>query len=350
MKNLKNEKSHVLIALFPGQGQINPRLQFSKQLINLGIGVTLTTSLSAFSKIKNLPNVEGLSFSPFSDGYDGKFQSSSIDEFHLFYSTIHNYSDYFKNYVAKDIIIELSGFPPFSPIDFPSFVFDDVESSNWAVKSIKRQIEMLSSEKNPRVLVNTFNALKVLKHVTMMGIGHSIPSIFLDDNTFRADMIEISSKNYMDWLNSTDKGLVIYIAFDSYSEISSQLMEKIAHELLKYGRPFLWVIREGKNGYKMEDKLSCKDELEKRGKIGSGKAKGITALRSSLELRLSQMVDHSKTLRSSLVIREGQDGDKMEETLSCKDELETQGKIVSWFSQVEVLKHPSVGFFLTQCG
>ncbi|KAK6803681.1 hypothetical protein RDI58_001465 [Solanum bulbocastanum] len=50
------------------------------------------------------------------------------------------------------------------------------------------------------------------------------------------------------------------------------------------------------------------------------------------------------------VIREGQDGDNMEEKLSCKDELEKQGKIVSWCSQVEVLKHPSVGCFLTHCG
>ncbi|KAG5579543.1 hypothetical protein H5410_050170 [Solanum commersonii] len=30
-----------------------------------------------------------------------------------------------------------------------------------------------------------------------------------------------------------------------------------------------------------------------------------------------------------------------------KDELEKQGKIVSWFSQVEVLKRPSVDCFLT---
>ncbi|KAH0730455.1 hypothetical protein KY289_001643 [Solanum tuberosum] len=358
MKNLKNEKSHVLIALFPGQGQINPCLHFSKQLINLGIGVTLTTSLSAFSKIKKLPNVEGLSFAPFSDGYDGKFQLSSVDDFHMFYSSVKSrgskfifnliqsnakngtpfshviytiimewvglvakkinipstlfwiqpatvldiyyyrftdYSDYFKSCDTKDKIIELPGLPPLSPIDFPSFVFDDVESSNWAVKSIKRQIEMLSSEENPRVLVNTFDALefdalRILKHVTMVGIGPSIPSTFLDDNTFRADMIEISSKNYMNWLNSKDRGSVIYIAFGSYSEISSQLMEEIGHGLLKCGRPFLWVIREG------------------------------------------------------------QDGDKMEDKLSCKDELEEQGKIVSWCSQVEVLKHSSVGCFLTHCG
>ncbi|KAK4716545.1 hypothetical protein R3W88_014883 [Solanum pinnatisectum] len=101
----------------------------------------------------------------------------------------------------------------------------------------------------------------------MVGIRPSIPLIFLDDDTFQADMIEISSKNYMDWLNSKDKESVIYIAFGSYSEISSQLMEEIGHGLLKCGKPFLWAFREGQDGEKMEDKLSCKDELEKKGKI-----------------------------------------------------------------------------------
>ncbi|XP_055812020.1 UDP-glycosyltransferase 75C1-like [Solanum dulcamara] len=351
-------KSHVLIALFPGQGQINPSLQFSKQLINLGIDVTLTTSQTAFSKIKKLPNIEGLSFVPFSDGYDGKFELSSIDDFHVFYSSVKScgsefifnliqsnakkgtpfshviytiimewvglvakklnipstlfwiqpatvfdiyyyrftdYSEYFKNSDVKNKIIELPGLPPLSPVDCPSFVFDNVESRNWAVESIKKQIEMLKSEEHPKILVNTFDALefdslRILKNVTLVGIGPSIPSNFLDDNSFRADMIEISSTNYMDWLDSKAKGSVIYIAFGSYSEISSQLMEEIGQGLLKCGRPFLWVIRKGKNGEQLKEKLSCKDELEK------------------------------------------------------------QGKIVSWCSQVEVLKHPSVGCFLTHCG
>uniref|UniRef100_A0A3Q7EDK4 Uncharacterized protein n=1 Tax=Solanum lycopersicum TaxID=4081 RepID=A0A3Q7EDK4_SOLLC len=78
-----------------------------------------------------------------------------------------------------------------------------MESSNWELKSIKRKIKMLSTEENPRVLVNTFDALesdalRILNHVTMVGIEPSIPSIFLDNNTFRANMIKISSKNYMD--------------------------------------------------------------------------------------------------------------------------------------------------------
>ncbi|WMV48371.1 hypothetical protein MTR67_041756 [Solanum verrucosum] len=196
-----------------------------------------------------------------------------------------------ENGSSNDKIIELPGLPPLSPIDFPSFVFDNVECNNWAAESIKSQIDILNSEENPKILVNTFDdlefdALRILKNVTMIGIGPSIPSIFLDDNSFRADMIEISSKNYMNWLDLMTKGSVIYVAFGSYIETSSQLMEEIGQGLLKCGRPFLWVTREGPN----EEKLTCKDELEK------------------------------------------------------------QGKLVSWCSQVEVLKHPSVGCFLTHCG
>uniref|UniRef100_A0A3Q7EZ15 Uncharacterized protein n=1 Tax=Solanum lycopersicum TaxID=4081 RepID=A0A3Q7EZ15_SOLLC len=77
---------------------------------------------------------------------------------------------------------------------------------------------MLISEENPSVLVNTFDALEsgaliILRHVMMVEIGPTIPSICIDDNTFKADMIEISLKNYMDWLNLKEKGSVIYIAF-----------------------------------------------------------------------------------------------------------------------------------------
>ncbi|KAH0636188.1 hypothetical protein KY285_035945 [Solanum tuberosum] len=46
-------------------------------------------------------------------------------------------------------------------------------------------------------------------------------------------------------------------------------MEDIVHGLLKCGRPFLWVIREGEDMYKMDNKLSCKDVLKRQEKIVS---------------------------------------------------------------------------------
>ncbi|KAG5606785.1 hypothetical protein H5410_028277 [Solanum commersonii] len=55
LKDFANEfllESHVPIALFPGKGQINLCFPLSKLSIILGIEVTLTTSLSCFSRIK----------------------------------------------------------------------------------------------------------------------------------------------------------------------------------------------------------------------------------------------------------------------------------------------------------
>ncbi|KAM3357100.1 UDP-glycosyltransferase 75C1 [Capsicum galapagoense] len=360
MENLKND-CHVLLVTFPGQGHINPSLQLAKRLVNLGIKVTFSTSLTAFHRISKLPNIEGLSFAPFSDGYDGKLNVSvgEVDSFYysivshgsefvtqliesraakghpfsrviyttlmgwvgivakglnvpstfywiqpaavwdIYYYCFTEYADYFKN-CSHDQVVELPGLPRLSPRDFPSFVFADVNSTyGWGVKSIIDQIELLNSEGNPRVLVNTFddleyNALRALKNLAMVGVGPSIPSAFLDghdpfDKSFGADM-RSSSDSYMDWLDSRANESVIYIAFGSYSEISSQLMEEIAQGLVKCGRPFLWVIREGKEGENQEEKLTCKEEVEK------------------------------------------------------------QGRIVRWCSQVEVLQHPSLGCFLTHCG
>ncbi|KAG5588627.1 hypothetical protein H5410_049061 [Solanum commersonii] len=204
----------------------------------------------------------------------------------IYYHCFTDYVDCFKN-CSQDQVVDLPGLPRLSPRDFPSFVFTDVNSKyGWGVKYNIDQIELLNSEENPRVLVNTFDdlefdALRALKNLTMVGIGPSIPSAFLDGNdplykSFGADL-RWSSENYMNWLDTMTKESVIYIAFGSYSEISNQLMEEIGQGLIKCGRPFLWVIREENKG-------------------------------------------------------------------------EKQGKIVRWCSQVEVLQHPSLGCFLTHCG
>ncbi|THG00084.1 hypothetical protein TEA_012380 [Camellia sinensis var. sinensis] len=82
----------------------------------------------------------------------------------------------------------------------------------------------------------------------------------------------------------------MYISFGSFFNLQLQEMEEIVRGLLESNRPFLWVLRVLPDGEKQEDKLSCKEKLEK------------------------------------------------------------QGLIVPWCSQVEVLSHPSVGRFVTHCG
>ncbi|XP_022147165.1 crocetin glucosyltransferase, chloroplastic-like [Momordica charantia] len=93
--------------------------------------------------------------------------------------------------------------------------------------------------------------------------------------------------DYMDWLKMKDEGSVVYVSFGSISRLLKQQKEEIARGLLSSGRPFLWVMRD--------------DDVE-------------------------------------------------EDKLSCSEELEGQGKIVKWCSQLDVLSNPATGCFLTHCG
>ncbi|KAL2506395.1 UDP-glycosyltransferase 75B1 [Abeliophyllum distichum] len=152
-----------------------------------------------------------------------------------------------------------------------------------------------------KVLVNTFDELefqplRAINKYDLLGIGPLIPSALLDyedpsDTSFGGDLIQKSTTdNYINWLNSKEKLSVTYVAFGSFSQVLKLQMEEIAKGLLKTHKPFLWVIKATENGEKLEDRLSCKQELEK------------------------------------------------------------QGMIVQWCSQLEVLSHSSVGCFLTNCG
>jgi hypothetical protein len=112
------------------------------------------------------------------------------------------------------------------------------------------------------------------------------------DTSFGGDLFQSSKDHYIEWLNSKPKSSVIYVSFGSLLVLVKQQMEEIARGLLDCDRPFLWVIRAKENG----------------------------------------------------------EEEKEEEKLSCREELEEKGMIVTWCSQVEVLSHPSLGCFVTHCG
>ncbi|XP_016455876.2 UDP-glycosyltransferase 75C1-like [Nicotiana tabacum] len=356
------ENCHVLLVTFPSQGQNNPSLQFAKRFIKLGVNVTFSTSLSALNcRSNNLHSIKGLTFAPFSDGYDNGYPNigKSLDEYREFYASftvlgsefvseiftdrakegrpfsriIHttvlswvgivakrvnspatllwiqpatlldlyyyyftSYKDAFKNCPDEDKSLEIPGLPFLVSIrEIPSILLSSDGLMDWLIQTMKEHVELINSESNEIVLANTFDALefealRAIKNVNMVGIGPLFPSSFLDgknpSDTSHGGDLRQRSKDYMEWLNAKPNASVVYVAFGSYSELPKQMMEEIAQGLIGSERPFLWVIN----------------------------------------------------------------GEKPMENLSCKEELEKQGKIVSWCSQVEVLQHPSLGCFLTHCG
>ncbi|XP_052206418.1 crocetin glucosyltransferase, chloroplastic-like [Diospyros lotus] len=354
------DELRVLLVTFPGQGHINPSLQFAKLLAGMGLKVTFVTASSAISRMARAatsppPSLTfaGFSVEGFNTGVDiddymvelRRRASDAVEEMitsaaakgqpfvHVVYTILlpsvgkiarnHNISSTFlwvqpaslfgfyyhylngygdairENGNDPSWFIDLPRLPRLHSRDLPSFV----QASNtysFAIPSVQKHLEVLAEEKNPRILFNTFDALetealRITKSINLVAVGPLIPSAFLDgkdpsDTSFGGDLFQESEDHYIEWLNSKPNESVVYVSFGSLSVLSDQQTEEIARGLLESRRPFLWVLRRSENGEKQEDKLTRKKELE---------------------------------------------------------EL---GMIVPWCSQLKVLQHPSVGCFVSHCG
>ncbi|XP_059632101.1 UDP-glycosyltransferase 75C1-like [Cornus florida] len=357
---------HILLLPSPGQGHINPSIQFANKLIGMGVKVTILTNLYVHRRITKSNSLipKGLSLSAFSDGYDDgikdgdnreHFQSQykicgskavaelikASDEegcpitclvytmnqawaaevarahhipsavlwtqpamvLDIYYYYFNGYGDAIRKFVndVPSSSIQLPGLPLLaSTRDLPSFLLPNHTNVHDFLPEFKHQIDILDAETNPQVLVNTFDALesdalRAIKKLNMIPIGPLIPSVFLEgkdpsDTSFGGDMIQ-KSADYVEWLDSKPESSVVYISFGSFSVLSKKQKEEMAHVLLESRRPFLWVVR-----------------------------------------------------------KTDQFGEDIEDKSSCMEELEKQGMIVPWCSQVEVLSHPSLGCFITHCG
>ncbi|KAG9142211.1 hypothetical protein Leryth_007654 [Lithospermum erythrorhizon] len=351
---------HVLLVTFPAQGHINPCLRFSERLLRMGIQVTLATANSAIPRLlKSKTEQIGLSFVSFSDDEEGyKHGTTDPDsymvalkkggleglpeiikanaekgepitclvyslllpwaqtvarEFHIpsallfiqpatvlniYYRYFNGYEDEIsKNCDDPNWTIQLPGLPEMKGRDLPSFFRDSgLDVFSPALTYMGEHVKTLDSEENPRVLINTFEglepeALGAIEKYKMFPVGPFFPLSLCNGKNKSLGSSLVSdlyeeSDYYLKWLNSQPESSVVYISFGSMLVLPKKQTEEIAKALLESGRPFLWVMRD----------------------------------------------------------------DNKQETLSCMEKLEQQGKIVSWCSQLDVLMNPSLGCFVTHCG
>lgn len=198
--------------------------------------------------------------------------------------------------------------------DLPSFLLPSTPVPyTFALSTFQEQIEVLKKMENPKILVNTFEALELdalrsfgVERLNLIPIGPLLPLAFLDerdptDKSPGGDLFRcLKEGDYIKWLSSQEMSSVIYVSFGSISVLSKSQMEELGRALVQTHRPFLWVIREdNEQNEQKENKEKISEETNK---------------------------------------------------LSCMEELKEQGLIVPWCSQVEVLSHPSIGCFVTHCG
>ncbi|KAJ8634352.1 hypothetical protein MRB53_027688 [Persea americana] len=197
----------------------------------------------------------------------------------------------------QGFLLELPGLPPLAYHELPEYITSSVSSpeDNHMNMLSSFQLQMKEFKENPRLLVNSFDALEgdvfaSVDGVRPITIGPLIPSNFFDGNGKWA--MSTRSGDYMKWLDSKPASSVVYVSFGSMIVPTKRQMDEILNGLVESKRPFLWVIRVP----------------------GSGSDNGPGA-----------------EIRSRVGGTE-------------------HGLVVPWCSQLEVLAHPATGCFVTHCG
>ncbi|KAI3798188.1 hypothetical protein L1987_33457 [Smallanthus sonchifolius] len=356
---------HFLVVIFPVQGHINPAFQFAKRLIQLGVKVTFTITVSAYNKITKAGRIpDSFNFAVFSDGYDDGFKSK-IDDTTTFLTQFRNrgtqnlketllsndengspvscvvytlllpwaakvardlnipsaplwiqpasvlrvYYYYFNGYdkligdgcSEPSWSIELPGLPLLKSRDLPSF-FQPSNTYNFALPLLKEQLDMLDSEDKPLILVNSFDALE-----------------------------EEALKEIDGNLKMVAVGPLIPSAFLDGKDPSDKCFGGDLFERTKEYIEWMNTKPEGSIVYISFGSILMLSKNQKEEMVHGLLASGRPFLWVMIRDQNVEMKDE-------------------EEELSSMEELEQLGLIVPWCSQLEVLSHPSLGCFVTHCG
>ncbi|KAF3531279.1 hypothetical protein DY000_02039079 [Brassica cretica] len=359
---------HFLFVTYPAQGHINPSLELAKRLAGTFIGarVTFAAPVAAYNRrMLSKENVlQNLTFATYSDGRDDGFRPSTSSDksrqqssrqylsemrrrgretlteliednrrqnrpftcvvytilltwvaelarefqipsallwvqpvtvFSIFYHYFNGYADTISEMADNNPsgIIKLPSLPLLRLRDLPSFIVP-TNAYAFVLPAFLEQIESLKQEETPKILVNSFQELEqealtsVLDSFKIVPIGPLITS--------RTD--SETNAEYVEWLDTKSDSSVLYISFGTLAVLSKKQLVELCKALIESRRPFLWVITD--KSYRRS-----KEDVE----------------------------------------------EKEEEIISSfREELEEIGVVVSWCDQFRVLKHRSIGCYVTHCG
>ncbi|KAJ9173964.1 hypothetical protein P3X46_017046 [Hevea brasiliensis] len=330
-------KTHVLVIPFPGQGHINPLIQFSKRLAFKGLKVTLVifSDMEVHQTQFSLIKIETISHNSEGDNktkcLDGSNPKGDNKTKCLDGSFFKNFQDILSTklpeFIAKQTkdgslvscIVEFGvagasfftqscavtaiyynvnegklKIPVEKPSELPSFVYN-TKDYPFVLKIVCNQFS--NFREADWIFINTFNMLEeeVMNWMTSIraikAIGPTIPSVYVgkqleDDKEYGCTLLN-SNIDCVGWLNSKETGSVVFVSFGSAAALREEQFTELAWGLKRSNRYFLWVV---------------------------GKTEEIK-------------------LPSNFV-----------------QETSEKGLVVPWCPQLEVLAHKSVGCFLTHCG
>ncbi|KAF7150836.1 hypothetical protein RHSIM_Rhsim02G0067700 [Rhododendron simsii] len=201
---------------------INPSLQFAMRLVKMGVSVPFVTAFSALNRITKSSSAapQGLTFSGFSDGYDdgsklgdpvgievqnsgskavAELIKSEAERGRPFVHVVYTSFLPWAGRVARALHVP-STFLWIQPATILAIFYYYFNGYRDAIRN-----SILDGETNPKVLVNTFDALesgalRAVEKLNLVAVGPLIPSAFLDgkdpsDTSIGGDLVVDNLEN-----------------------------------------------------------------------------------------------------------------------------------------------------------
>ncbi|KAI3965526.1 hypothetical protein MKX01_029433 [Papaver californicum] len=378
---VSHNQNHFIVISFPAQGHLNPTLQFAKRLMRTGAHVTYFTTLLAHKRMlesssnPNTSNIHGLTYAPFSDGYDDGFKGGLEEAEHFLSEMERRGSRALRELiqsahddggsgsvtciiyailvpwvaeVARDLQI-----PSFLLWIQPAMVFDIYYYYYNGYKDV-----ISNNNNDPLYPINLPN----LPLLTCK----DIPSFFLSTNLY-SWALSLFEKQFEIFDQGESKPIKVLVnTFDELELDALRAVDVNKINLIGIGPLIPSAFLDGQD---LSDKsfggdlvtVTTTDDEYKDWLNSKEEASVIYVSFGSVSvLEHQQMEEIFRGLTECgfpyLWVCREQDGteaakEEEESVLSrIKREGSEQGKIVPWCSQVEVLSHSSIGCFITHCG
>ncbi|XWS34335.1 hypothetical protein CRYUN_Cryun21dG0030800 [Craigia yunnanensis] len=348
----KANKAHVLILPFPGQGHINPMLQFATRLVSKGVKATLVTTIFLSNSIRSDPT-SSIGLQTISDGFDegGFAQAGTPDAYLSTFQSVGSQSlaSLIKKLGDAGLPLDAIIYDAFMPwaldvakqFGLRAAVFF---TQSCAVNSIhyhvSRGLLRLPLE-GPNVSLPGLPLLKVSELPSLVYLYGSYPAWF--------DMIvnQFSNIDAADW-----------VLVNTFYELEKEVVDWMS-EIWKLGTigptiPSMYLDKRLKDNKDYGISLfkpntsTCINWLNSK---PNGSVVYVS-FGSLAELGVEQMAEIAWGLKGSdcyflWVVRESEEA-KLPDNF--KEITREKGLMVTWSPQLEVLEHESLGCFLTHCG
>ncbi|KAJ4957726.1 hypothetical protein NE237_024837 [Protea cynaroides] len=282
----------------PGQGHINPMLQFCKKLHSKGLRVTLAITRSLFKTMQT--QTGPIRIETFSDGYDNGFQKE--DKMEDYFESVklvgsQTLTDLIKKqesmgdpitcvlyddlgstaaafftqscavsiiyyYVQQGLLTvpvtagpvnSIPGFPLLEIIDLQSFVSVYDGPHPMLLTLVINQFHNI--DQADWILFNSFDKLEqetinlMAKQLPVKTIGPTVSSIYHNrqvegNKDYSLNLFKPVADTCMNWLNMRETRSVVYVSFGSIAEVGDEKMNELASALKESNNYFMWVVRQ----------------------------------------------------------------------------------------------------------